>query len=146
MGSDKSWLLFLGVFSLVGIVCSGLAHRSWTQNRTLKANGVETTGVVIDLRRQWKSAPNRSTALAVVVQYTDVQQKPQVYYSQLYTTPPLFQPGETVRLWYQLDDPNNVLLEGKDEWLIPAVLAGFGLVFSLIGLPGLVKELLTRRG
>ncbi|MBO0939933.1 DUF3592 domain-containing protein [Fibrella sp. HMF5335] len=145
MNADKFWLLFLTVFSLVGVICSGIAYWTWSKNRTLKANGVETTGVVVDLRQQWKPAPNRSTALAVVVQYTDAQQQPRVYYSQLYTTPPLFQPGETVRLWYRPEAPNDVLLEGKDEWLIPAVLAGFGLVFSLIGLPGLVKALLTKR-
>lgn len=44
-------------------------------------------------------------------------------------------------IWYQKGNPNEVLMEGKDEWLLPTVLGAFGVIFSLIGLPGLLKEL-----
>lgn len=139
---DKSWLLFLGVFALVGLVCSGIAWALWNKNRYIKASGIGTTGLIINHHRKWQPSPNQSTALAVVVQYTDWQSQPRVYYSTTYTTPVLFQVGETIQLWYLKDKPDEILMEGKDEWLIPLVLAGFGLVFSLIGLPGLLKALI----
>lgn len=137
---DKFWLLFLGVFALVGVVCSGIAYSLWRKTRYLKAHGIEARGVVIAHYKKQQISP--STAQAVVVQYTDHRNQPQVYYSTTYTTPPMFPIGETIRIWYLKDQPNELLLEGTDEWLVPVVLGGFGLVFSLIGLPGLIRSLL----
>lgn len=136
---DKLWLGFLGLFALVGIVCASIAYSLWSKNRHMKANGIETTGVVIGHHQ--KNQIQRTTALAVVVQYTDYRNQPRVYYSTTYTTPVMFQVGETIRLWYLKDKPDDILMEGKDEWLLPMVLGGFGLVFSLIGLPGILKSL-----
>jgi hypothetical protein len=53
----------------------------------------------------------------------------------------LFQIGETIKIWYRKDNPNQLLMEGKDEWLLPMILGGFGFIFSLIGIPALLKEL-----
>lgn len=140
--TDKSWLLFLGVFALVGVVCSGIALFVWNKNRSMKANGIETTGLVIGHLQGWRDRTHRSNTVAVVVQYADEQNTPRVYRSNTYTDPPMYAVGETIRLWYRKDQPEELLLEGKDEWLLPAILGGFGLVFSLIGLPGLIKELI----
>ncbi|WP_441656240.1 DUF3592 domain-containing protein [Fibrella musci] len=106
----------------------------------MKTHGIETHGVVIAHHKKRQLSP--STAQAVVVQYTDQRNQPQIYYSTTYTTPPMFQIGEVIKLWYLKDRPNELLMEGKDEWLLPMVLGGFGLVFSLIGLPGLIRSLL----
>lgn len=140
--TDKSWLIFLGVFALVGVVCIGIAWYVWSKNRSLKASGIETAGVVVGHLQGWRDRHHRSNAVAVVVQYADAQNSPRTYTSSTYTSPALFDVGETVRLWYLEGQPDQVLLEGKDEWLLPAILGGFGLVFSLIGLPGLIRELL----
>ena len=105
----------------------------------MKSNGIEKTGVVI--AHHQKNQIPKTSAYAVVVQYMDENNQPRVYYSTTYTTPVMFQIGENVKLWYLKEKPADVLLEGKDEWLIPMVLAGFGLVFGLIGLPALFKEL-----
>jgi hypothetical protein len=141
MASDKSWLLFLGVFSLVGLACSGIAYYIWHQSRSLKADGIQTTGVVIDHIQGWRDSHHRSNTWAVVVQYTDWQHTTRIYRSDMYTDPVLFGIGETVRLWYRKETPDKVLLDGASSWLLPAILGGFGLVFSLIGLPGLLKHL-----
>ncbi len=137
--TDKFWLLFCILFSTVGIVCSIISYNLWNKNRQIKTKGVEKMGVVI-AHHQKKQIPT-TTALAVVVQFMDETNQPRVFYSTTYTTPVMFQIGETVKLWYLKEKPAEVLLEGKDEWLISMVLAGFGLIFSLIGLPALLKEL-----
>ena len=134
-----SWIVFNGVFTVVGLVCLSLAYAFWNKNRQLKSNGIETSALVIAHYKKTQISP--STAKAVVVQYTDENLQPKVYYSSLYTTPVQFQVGETIRIWYQKGNPNQVLMEGKDEWLLPAVLGAFGVIFSLIGLPSLLKEL-----
>ncbi|CCG99664.1 hypothetical protein FAES_1654 [Fibrella aestuarina BUZ 2] len=137
---DKLWLLFLGVFALIGIVCTGIAYSLWSKTRYMKTHGIETRGVVIAHHKKRQITP--STAQAVVVQYTDQHNQSQIYYSTTYTTPPMFQIGEVIKLWYMSDRPNELLMEGKDEWLLPLILGGFGLVFSLIGVPGLIRSLL----
>ena len=134
-----SWVIFSGAFSLVGLVCLGFAYYFWNKNRKLKSSGVETTALVIAHYKKPQIPP--STAKAVVIQYTDNHNQTRVYYSTLYTTPVQFQVGETIRIWYQKGNPNEVLMEGKDEWLLPTVLGAFGVIFSLIGLPSLLKEL-----
>ncbi len=138
---DNRWPLFLSVFALLGIIFLSISFYTWRTQQALKANGIETTGQVIDHIQGWRDQHHRSTAMAVVVHYFDWQNQPRIYRSNTYTTPVLFQIGETVRLWYQKDNPDNVLLAGKDEWLLVAIFGGFGLIFSLIGLPGVIKEL-----
>ncbi len=83
-----------------------------------------------------------STAQAVILQYSTKTEEYKIFYSTTYTTPPLFQVGEQIKIWYQPDQSENVLMEGKDEWLVPMILFGFGTIFSLIGLPGFIKEIL----
>ncbi|MFN8348574.1 MAG: DUF3592 domain-containing protein [Spirosomataceae bacterium] len=136
-----SWVIFCSVFSLVGIVCLCFAYFFWNKTGKLKATGIKTTGLVIAHHKKRQITP--STASAVVVQYMYEKNQPRVYYSTTYTTPPLFAVGETITIWYQKDKPDEILMEGKDEWLLTAILGGFGLVFSLIGLPALLKELFS---
>ncbi|MEZ4903587.1 MAG: DUF3592 domain-containing protein [Spirosomataceae bacterium] len=133
---DKSWFLFSGVFAFIGVVCLTLAYYNyWLIQKTIE-NGIETEGVIIAHRRENKI--NRTTALAVVVAYKNEKGEPRVYYSTTYTTPVAFQIGEQVSISYNPNDPNDVILHSPTKWLIPLVLGGFGIVFSLIGLPTIV--------
>ena len=131
---DKSWLIFSGIFSIVGVVCSVLAYTNYAAIKNQIKDGIETEGIVIDHHR--KNQIKTTTALAVVVAYKDQNGQPLVYYSTTYTTPVEFQLGERVKLWYKPNQPNEVVIEGRNMWLIVMILGGFGLVFSLIGLPG----------
>ncbi len=139
---SKSWLVFCGLFSTVGIVCLSIGFNVWNKNRAFKKTGVETTAVVIGHHKK-KQIP-ATTAQAVILQYATKTEEYKIFYSTTYTTPPLFQVGEQVKIWYQLDQPENVLMEGKDEWLVPMILFGFGTIFSLIGVPGFIRELMKR--
>lgn len=144
---SKSWLIFCSVFSLVGIVCLFIGYRVWDKNRELKANGIQTTATVIGHHEQDRSRGSRksrnrtSTAKAVIVQYADNEGKNRVFYSTTYTTPVMYDVGEIIKIWYKKDNPDDVLMEGKDEWLLPLILGGLGFIFSLIGIPNLLKEL-----
>ena len=136
---DKSWLFFCGVFATVGVVCLVLAYFNYASIKNQIKDGTETEGTVIGHYKQKQLKP--TTALAVVVAYKDQYGKPLVYYSTTYTTPVEFQIGEQVKLWYNPKQHNEIIIKGKNMGLIPMILAGFGIVFSLIGLPGFLKEL-----
>lgn len=137
---DKFLVTIFAAFSLVGIVCSAIGYNIWNKHSQLKKQGIETTALVVGHyeKKQIKS----TTARAVIIQYKDYNDSLRTFYSTTYTTPPMFQVGEIIKIWYSKDKPDDILMEGKDEWIIPTVLGVFGIIFSLIGIPSLIKELL----
>ncbi|GAB2561438.1 DUF3592 domain-containing protein [Spirosoma aerophilum] len=138
----KAGLLFLGVFALVGIGLLGGSYYSWQYTQRIMKAGVEAKGVVIDTRYSRDKNGRTTSAQAPVVQFVTAEGKPVTYYSQTYTTPASFDVGETVTLWYMPEKPQeDVILDGMTTWILPAVLGGMGVIFSLIGLPGLIRSL-----
>lgn len=136
---DKSWLIFCGVFATIGTVCALIGWYNWRNVSHIKRNGVEVSGWVIenyphpDRKKRYLYAP--------VVQYLDKSGEMKKYTSTTFTNPPEFQVGEQVQVWYLAEDPEQVSIPGTNFWLVPAVLGGFGLIFSLIGYPALIKAL-----
>ena len=137
--NGKYWLIFSGIFSLVGIVCLIIAFFNYYGIQKFVREGIETEGTVIGHHKKRQISPG--TALGVVVAYKDQNGQALVYYSTTYTTPVEYQIGEQVRIWYKRNQPNEVIIKGKNMWLITMVLGGFGIVFSLIGLPAFLKEI-----
>ncbi|WP_338876293.1 DUF3592 domain-containing protein [Spirosoma sp. SC4-14] len=135
-------LLFFGLFALVGTVFTVAAYISWKSTQRIVQTGIETQGIVIDTYYSRDKRGRTTTAQAPIVQFRTVDGTPITYYSQTYTTPASFQVGDTVKLWYMPDKPQqDVTLEGADSWLLPAVFGGFGIIFSLIGYPSLIGSL-----
>lgn len=137
---DKFLVIVFAVFSLVGISCSVIGYTIWNKHSQLKKQGIEANALVIGHYEKKQIKP--TTARAVIIQYKDYNDSLRTFYSTIYTTPPMFQVGETIKIWYSKDKPNDILMEGKDEWIIPTVLGVLGIIFSIIGIPSLIKEVL----
>jgi hypothetical protein len=141
---DKGWLLFTGFFALMGTGLLAGAYLSWHSTQRVIRSGVETTGVVIDVRYGRDKQGRTTTSQAPVIQFRTVAGEPVTYYSSTYTTPAGFSRGEVVKLWYLPENPQeDVILEGADTWLVTAVLGGMGMLFALIGYPALIREWLV---
>lgn len=137
---DKISLGFFGLFALVGTVFAVTAYLSWRSTQRIIQTGIETNGVVIDMRYNRDKQGRTTTAQAPVVQFMTATGTPVTYYSQTYTTPASFSVGQTVTLWYLTDNPQkDVTLEGKDAWILSIAFGVFGVVLSLIGYSSLLS-------
>jgi hypothetical protein len=139
---EKAGLLFFGLFALIGTGLLIGAYYSWQYTQRIRETGVETTGVVIDTRYSRDKHGRTTTAQAPIIRFNIADGTPVTYYSQTYTTPASFDVGETVKLWYMPEKPQeDVILEGMTNWILPLVLGGMGIIFSLIGYPGVIRSL-----
>ena len=136
--TSKPGPLFFGLFALLGTIFLIVAYYTWQSTKRIKETGIKTQGLVVGTRYNEDSQGRTTSSQAPVVQFTTVTGKPMTYYSTTYTSPPSFDVGETVTLWYLPDNPQEVILEGIDGWILPAVFGFLGLVFSLIGYPLLI--------
>ena len=65
----------------------------------------------------------------------EVDGSPYQYISSIYSNPPTFELNETVEIYVNKDDPNDVIINSfVNKWLIVTIFASFGLVLDLIGL------------
>ena len=129
--------LFFGIFALVGTILGIVGGTVWYTSSRLTREGVRTTGTVVALVGQSSKAP--------VVEYTTTGGGRHTYQSATYSSPPAYQVGEPVTLWYDREDPENAMLAGLDRWLLPGIMGGFFLVFGGLGYGGLAYRWLKKR-
>ncbi|GAB4041131.1 DUF3592 domain-containing protein [Spirosoma gilvum] len=142
MDLDKLKYIFLGLFALVGTIFLIVAYMTWQSTQKIVNTGIETKGVVVGNRYNYDSHGRTTSSQAPVVQFTTQQGRSITYYSSTYTSPPSFDVGETVTLWYLPNNPQeDIILDGVDGWILPAVFGFLGVVFSLIGYPLLISSL-----
>lgn len=135
---NNVWIFFFGIFALVGTVMGAVALSVWLRNDALMTGGVRTEGRVVALRY------NGSSANAVIEYETDWGET-QTWVSEVSSSPPAYEVGETVRLWYDPQDPGRVLLDGLDRWFLPALFGGFFVIFGGIGYGGMLAQWSRRR-
>ena len=139
---DKITLGFFGLFALIGTVCAIGAYISYRSTYRIVRNGIETEGLVVETYTAPRAVgKTSSTTMAPVVQFTTGDGAVVRYASTTFTNPVSHPIGATVKMWYLPENPQVVVLEGADSWLIPAVLGGFGIIFCLIGWPTVLRML-----
>ena len=138
-------LAFFGLFALVGTIFLIVAYVNWQSTQRIIKTGIETKGVVIDNRYNIDRQGRTTSSMAPVVQFRTTDGTPVTYYSQTYTSPPSFEVGQAVTLWYQPDNPQEPILEGIDGWLLPLIFGILGTIFVLIGYSGIISTLIKRR-
>lgn len=129
---NNFWTFFCGLFALVGTIFGIVAYSSWSSTQTLKRKGVETVGTVEGFNR------NRKGSSAPVIVYTTREGVEARYYSSTYSSPPAYDLGEEVKLWYMPNKPDDVVLSGIDSWLFPVIFGAFSVIFAGIGYGGLI--------
>ena len=126
------YTVFFGIFATVGTIMGIVAAGVWFYSNRLTRDGVRTTGTVVQLVGSQSRAP--------VVEFETTAGDRQVYTSSMYSSPPAYQVGETVTLWYAPEDPERVMLDGLERWLLPLIMGLFFAVFGGIGYGGLLYQ------
>lgn len=136
-------ILFPAMFSLMGILFLFIAWRSGKDTVLILKTGIKTQGIVVEnaIRSLKVGERGTPTSRAPVVQFRTQSSDLITYYSNNYTTPALYEVGQTVDIWYMPDNPQRATLDGKEIWILPGVFGLFGVVLSLIGLPWLIRLL-----
>ncbi len=128
---------FFSIFALVGLITGLIAAFIWFQTNRLTRDGIRTVGTVVEL------VGGKSVAPRVEFQTEDGQR--QVYTSDVYSSPPAYELGEKVTLWYTPGHPDQVVLSGLSRWFIPLLMGFFFLIFGGIGFGGLFYQFLKKR-
>jgi hypothetical protein len=134
------FLFFFGIFAFIG-TCMGIAAAwIWIHSAQVAHEGIQSTGTVIELRRS-----SNDNTVAPVVQFPLKDGGVHTYESSMFSSPPAYDLGEKVTLWYTPGNPDEVVLSGMDRWFLPALFGFFFLTFGGIGYGGLVYQLFKKR-
>lgn len=137
---NNFYLFFFGIFAFVGS-CLGIAGAWFYLDRNALINdGVQTVGVVTELVRS-----SGSNTQAPVVEFNLKNGERHTFTSSLFSSPPAYTVGESVELWYNPKNPDEVALSGMESWLLPLIFGIFFLVFGGIGWGGLIYLFFKKR-
>jgi len=118
-------------FTLVGAAMLIGALLWYTSTRTFLAKAAQAQGTVIELE------PVRSsdgTTYRPLVRFNDERGQSIQISSSVSSNPPSFAKGESVRVYYDRDDPRVAKLDGYFQlWGGPTIIAALGSVFLLVG-------------
>jgi len=137
---DQIKLIFFSVFSIAGLLFLFIGIKEGLKTYKIILYGIETKGIVIDIyKRPMKLHEKTSGSFAPVVQFQTKNAENITYYSTTFTNFNLYQIGQEVNIWYLPDNPQEVSMEGKENWILPISFLIFGLAMTLIFLPTAVK-------
>lgn len=124
---NNFWLFFGGIFATIATVFGLVAGSVWWRTEKLIRDGVRSAGTVVEL------VNNGKNSYTPIVEFELPSGEMQRYVSNMSSSPPSYDVGETVRLWYDPADPSRVVLAGIDRWLLPAIFGGIFVIFGAIG-------------
>lgn len=131
---NNFWSFFFGIFATVGTIMGFVFFSQTYRQYLLRTEGVQAEGEVIDVR--WGSEGGSSPTIAFATE----QGERIVYQSNVYTSPPEYEVGDPVTLWYDPNNPQRVMLGGADSWLVVLITGIFFLIFGGIGYGGLLRR------
>ncbi len=131
------YTVFFGIFALTSTIMGLIGVILWFYTNRFTREGVRTTGTVIELVGSKSKAP--------VVEFETAAGDRQTYASQVYSSPPAYNIGEKVTLWYDPKNPREVVLSGLSRWLVPMIMGLFFVIFGGIGYGGLLYHHLKKR-
>ena len=125
------------IFMLAGLLFFAIGSGMTMRQRTLEGQGVEASGVVVDLQENYDSDGSTYTP---VVQFQTSSGQSIEFVSSYSSSPPAYDVGEHVTVVYPPDNPAEAIIKGDGQFLhiifmlmggiVAAV--GFYLVFSTI--------------
>lgn len=135
---NNFWNFFFGIFALIGTVFGVVSAVLTVRSDRLMAEGVRTEGRVVRMVYNDGSA-------APVVEYETEWGDTRTYTSSIFSSPPSYETGEIVTLWYDPERPDRVQLAGLDRWLLPGIFGLFFAIFGGIGYGGLLVQRAKKR-
>lgn len=116
------FIIIGGMFTLIG---GGFGVENWLYVN----NAQSTVGTVVGL----DYSGGRSAR--IVVQYQPTSGQTIEASPGLRSNPPMAQVGETVKLYYQANNPTDIRLNNfVNLWLLPVIFGGIGIVFLIVGI------------
>lgn len=114
-----------GFFGLGFIVLGIGAYLLFTY---IEPGAVEVKGQVVQLNS------NESGSMAPTIEY-EWNGEIKTYRSEVYSSPPDFEIGQTVSVWVNPEDPNNAtVIQTEMGWIFISVFGGIGLFFFVIAI------------
>ncbi|MGC3996046.1 MAG: DUF3592 domain-containing protein [Anaeromyxobacter sp.] len=139
----KKGKLFFALFLLIGLGLLAGAGALALHTRAFLAQAVRAPGTVLEL--DWRRSDNGRVAYPVVgFQTADGQQI--VFTENAGSSPPAYDEGEAVEVFYLADRPHEAKLDGVFSlWGGSLILGGIGLVFTLVGGGGFAFQVASGR-
>jgi hypothetical protein len=125
--------LFSIIFGGTGLILLAIAAFLVIREQSFLGSSESTTGTVVGLAYS-RDSDNNGGSYCPVVDFTTKTEKKVEYESNVCASPPGYQVGQQVKLYYDPQDLSNVQLSGIwGQYAGSIVLILVGLPFSLIG-------------
>lgn len=127
-------LILIGLlFILIGLaILIGGAVSAVKQSRE-SARRVAATGTVVDLVKRVFTARSGGV-YCPVVEFTTAAGQVVRFESQFGTMPATHQVGQTIRVHYEVADPQKAEVDSvTSRWFVPGCMIGMGLLFFVLG-------------
>lgn len=109
----------LKIFFFLGCVFLCIGVYNWYQSHQIVWYGECVTGYVFEMKKYPKKTRQVSVSEAPVVQFTTKKGETFRHFSNFYVSPPLYEPGDSVKIWYLPQDPNKATLnDATGSWLL----------------------------
>lgn len=139
----KTLKVFKVLFPLIGLAALMGAWMLYSNARQFVATAVTAEGTVVELVR---SRSSDSTTYAPRVTFTDAQGRAHAFTSRTSSNPPAYHVGETVRVLYRAESPQQARIDGFFSLWGGALIVGIlGSVFALVGLGMVLVPMLRQR-
>ena len=131
--------VFFSIFAVVGAIMGIVFSTVMFSLYYLRADGIRTEGEVVDM------SYSDSGGASPTVTFVTESGESVTHNAGMYTSPPEFEIGDRVTLWYDADNPRQLVLKGTDTWVVPLITGIFFLVFGGIGFGGLLNRYFTKK-
>lgn len=130
-------LFGVSLIFLCGILFFGIGSASTFRRDRLEETGLETPGVVIELRENYDED---GVTYTPKVQFITMEGVSIEFYSSYASNPPSYQIGELVTVVYQPRNPEDAIIKGEGQ-LLHIFFMAFGGLFATIGLYQMYKRI-----
>ncbi|MEN8250837.1 MAG: DUF3592 domain-containing protein [Bacteroidota bacterium] len=128
---SKSKKLLPYIFFTLSLVLWGIAVWLFVNKNEQIENSELTTAVVV------KFIVSDGGGFAPILEY-EINGELHRYTSTLYSNPPAYELKETIEIYVNKDDPNDVMINSfVSKWLVILILVFFGIVLDIVGVVAL---------
>lgn len=130
--SPRATAIVKAVFTLIGLLLLSIALYLVTNTRQFIATALFTEGTVIGLS---ESSDDDGITYYPIVRFTSRNDRESEFVSNIGSSPPSFEVGDTVEVAYLADDVSSARINTFGQlWTIPLILGFIGVIFSSISL------------
>ncbi len=134
-GTTFFFLIFAVIGTIFGIVAASM---QWHDYRIMQ-QGIKAQGFVVAMQG------NNDGNSAPIIEFHGTGDSTHTYRSNIFSSPPAYEVGDKVTLWYNPKMPDEVVLSGFDQWFLPVFFGFFFLAFGGVGYGGLLFHFVRRQ-